>query len=716
MVSFKELHEADFSGVSDAAEAWAGVAKALTALDGRVAKDLTTAAQRAGWKGDAADSATRKLQDMDGDFKQASAVATALAAVMKTAAEDFAAARRDLDTALHDAQTQDLTVSADGMVSWSMPKEARNDTDGEVLARDMAAKAKAVADRLGKAVEKATAADQRAALHLQSDIGTSDTAFNPAPGGTGPVPDANRARDLMAKAYDLSDDELRQLQALLTANAENREFATTLLNGLQIGGKTGPEAFLDYTKVLDGLAHGSHNAKGYQDVYGNLAVVLATGTRDAGMGKAWEDGLFQAARRQGGPAGGLNDNYPALTALMETKGTFNQAFVRRVGTDLLDYEASSKAKGVDLWGPAFTEDPTKGDPLAPLLRLMRGDRETAQEFLDPSQNKNLVHLLKDRGWLDEGQERKLPGDVLRDTSHEMFAEMLENATTSHDASRYPAPHDKVSARIMDETLKTVGGTTPGDSLPVPEVLRKPMARMLADYAPDMHEILGKDLQNPSQPNGLTAKPEQLLRVVRGALEDTDTFRIIHQAETREIARRLDTYGPEAFEPDKTGRPNHVLSAFTQESSKVLGSLDAAFVNATVDHADAKKAGIDWQQRMAYHAIGTPANVVPGLLLPGVSQVVPLGDMAQRLVDVGTAKYAENAKAEIDTATTTSVSTRYSGGQQQLDAMIVDKASQYGIDPEAADRTGTVTEQLVLDVGKAYQTGIDKAYRGAFGKG
>ncbi|MFI9163342.1 hypothetical protein [Kitasatospora aureofaciens] len=135
MVSFKELHEADFSGVSDAAEAWAGVAKALTSLDGRVTKDLTSTAQRAGWKGDAADEATKVMQGIDGDFKQASAVATALAAIMKTAAEDFAAARCDLDTALHDAQTQDLTVSADGTVSWSLPKGARNDPDSDKLAK-----------------------------------------------------------------------------------------------------------------------------------------------------------------------------------------------------------------------------------------------------------------------------------------------------------------------------------------------------------------------------------------------------------------------------------------------------------------------------------------------------------------------------------------------------------------------------------------------------
>ncbi|MFJ3219097.1 WXG100 family type VII secretion target [Kitasatospora sp. NPDC086801] len=173
MVSFKELHEADFSGITDAAEAWAGVAKALTALDGRVAKDLTSTAQRAGWKGAAADDATKVLQAVDGDFKQASTVATALAAIMKTAAEDFAAARRDLDTAIHDAQSDNMTVAADGRVNWTLPKETRNDPDGEQLAQTLAAKAEAIAARLTKAVEKADSADQRATAALQGDIGTT---------------------------------------------------------------------------------------------------------------------------------------------------------------------------------------------------------------------------------------------------------------------------------------------------------------------------------------------------------------------------------------------------------------------------------------------------------------------------------------------------------------------------------------------------------------
>ncbi|MFJ6616788.1 hypothetical protein ACIQOW_04285 [Kitasatospora sp. NPDC091335] len=714
MVSFKELHEADFAAVNDAAEAWSGVAKALTSLDGRVAKDLTSTAQRAGWKGAAADEATRTLQGVDSDFKQASAVATALAAIMKTAAEDFAAARRDLDAALHDAQgDSSLSVTADGAVNWTVPKESRNDPEAE---RTIRANAQALSDRLGKAVAKATAADQRATVDLQADIGTSTTAFNPAPGGAGPVADAKRATDLMSKAGSLSDDQLKQLQALMAANAENKDFSTTLLNGLNAGGKTGPEALLEYSKVYDGLARGNHNAAGYQDVYKNLSVALATATRDGGMGKEWQDGLLAAARRPGGSAAGWNDNYPALTSLMGAGGTYDKPFLLKVSNDLVDYERNSKTKGEELWGPDYSFKVPEGDPLTPLVKLMKDDPATSQEFLDPSRNKNLTYLLKDRVWLDEDAENRLPAEVLRRTSHGMFGEMLQAAATMPDpnAPQNPALHDRASARIMDETLKALGGNDPKDAS-VTTVLRRPVAEMLAGYAPDMHEVLSKDLQNPSQPNGLTAKPEQLLRVVRGTLEDPENFQIIHQAESREIARRLDEFGADSFQPDKTGRPDHKLSAFTQESAKALGGLDAAFAKATVDHADEKKADIDWQQRMNYHYLGTPANAIPQLVLPGISNVVPLGDIAQRLVDVGTASYANQAKAEIDTSTATDVSSRYSAGRHQLDAMIAEKANQYGAGGQSADDTGSIPHHLMQGVESFYNTGIDTAYHSAYGK-
>ncbi|MFD7452028.1 hypothetical protein [Kitasatospora sp. NPDC059827] len=705
MVSFKELHEAEFSAVSDAAEAWAGVAKALTALDGRVTKDLTSTPQRAGWKGAAADEATKVMQGIDGDFKQASAVATALAAIMKTAAEDFAAARRDLDTALHDAQTQDLTVSADGTVSWTLPKEARNDPDSRLLAQDLDAKAKAISARLTKAVQKATAADQRASVDLQADIGTSTTAFNPTPGGSGPVADAKRATDLMSKGGSLSDDQLKQLQALMAANAENKDFSTTLLNGLNYGGKTGPEALLGYSKAYGGLAHGNHNAKGYQDVYGNLSVVLATATRDGGMGKGWEDGLLAAARRPGGSAAGWNDNYPALTALMGAGGRYDKAFLVKVSDDLVDYERNSKTKGSDLWGPNWSA--REGDPLGPLMKQLRTDPAAAGEFLDPGRNKNLTYLLKDRAWPDADLEGKLSADELRNSSHGLFGQVLEAATTGREPGSPQPPvrlHDATMTRIMDSALSTLGGDRAGHENDLSPALRRPLADMVSDYVADTHDILSKDLPGPSQPGGLNATREQLLRVIRGTAEDPDSYALIHLAETHEVARRMAEYGPEAFK-DVNGRPDPRFESFVNEAGKAFGALDAVQADTISDHKSDEQFKVNWKAKMDYHYVGTLANMLPG------KDWLPVGDIAQRYVDVATSEWANKVNAALDTKAQGDLSSLYTTGQSQMQVMLKQKADDLGVPGR-----DVLLAQLTDSANIHYYTSITQAHNAAFGKG
>ncbi|MFJ7278856.1 hypothetical protein [Kitasatospora sp. NPDC098663] len=706
MVSFKELHEADFSGITDAAEAWAGVAKALTSLDGRVAKDLTSTAQRAGWKGAAADDATKALQAVDGDFKQASAVATALAAIMKTAAEDFAAARRDLDTAIHDAQGDNMTVAADGQVNWTLPKEARNDPDGAKLAQALAAKAEAIAARLTKAVEKADSADQRATAALQGDIGTSTTAFNPTPYGGGPVADANRAKDLMAKAGSLSDPQLKQLQDIMAANAGNKDFSTTLLNGLDYGGKTGPDALLEYSKVYDGLAHGNHNAKGYQDVYGNLSVVLATATHDGGMGQAWEDGLLAAARRPGGSAAGFNDNYPALTALMGAKGTYDKAFLLKVGNDLVDYERTSKTKGEDLWGRNWETLADQTDPMGGLMKALSRTPEASKDFLDPGKSKNLDYLLHDRKWPFQGNEQNLDSGLARNTSRAAFGDALEAATTGRDphGNQPPArPHDAAMARIMSEAITSFGGDTAGHATELPSVMRRPLANMIADYAPDTYEVLGKKLGGHSETSGLAIDRDQMIRAIRGVAEDPEAFQTIHYAESQELARRLDTFPTDAFGPDSAGRPNPRIEGFVHEAGQVLGVLSGTQSDVITHHHDDAVFKNNWAAKVNYHLIGTPLTPIP-----------VVGDYVQRLVDVGTSEWANGLNAEEDKSAQEQMAKMFSAGENQLDTMIRKRAELAGLtDKQIGDSSG-VMQNLLFQVSSSYSTGVNGTYRNALG--
>ncbi|MFD0276279.1 hypothetical protein ACFVHB_20585 [Kitasatospora sp. NPDC127111] len=717
MVSFQELREADFAGVTETAEAWANMAKALDTLDDRVGRELTNTPQRAGWQGPAADDAGQKLKTIDTDFTQAAGVAKALAAIIKDAAEDFTAARKDLDAALHDAESQKLTVSADGTVGWPpMPTDrtSHNDPDFAEAQRNyqagMKGKAEAISNRLTKAVEKANAADQRASSALQTDVGASTTTFNAKTYGGGDAADARRATDLLSKAGSLSDDERKRLDDLMAANKDSKEFSTTLLGGLKAGDKTGPDALLVYAKTYGDLAHGNQNAKDYQSIYGSLSQVLATATKDGGMGKEWEDNLLKAARKPGGSAAGFNDNYPALTELMGAGGHYDKGILEKVGNDLVDYEKNSKIKGEQLWGPLYTGVMDKqGDPMGGLMRAMSRNPEASKEFFDPGANKNLDYLLKERQWPNQGYEDKQLDSIARNTSRGAFGDALEAATTGRDPhSNQPhVKHDAAMSRIMNETVATLGGNKAGAENSMPAGLRHPLGNMIADYAPDVHEILGKEVRGGSEPSGLTVSREQLLRTIRGAAEDPEAFRAIHTAETQEIARRMDTYGPDDFKPDATGRVNPKFAGFTQEAGQALGALDGVRGDVLIDHREDEKFKNNWNSKIDYHIYGTPVNY----FLPG-----PFGDIAQRLVDVGTADYANKANAELDTKAQGDLSDNYSAGEEQLKAMIERKAVLSGVSQRDVDATGGVTQQLMEGVTQNYSTAIDRTYNGALGRG
>ncbi|MER7704605.1 DUF6571 family protein [Kitasatospora sp. NPDC097605] len=712
MVSFKELHEADFAGVTETAEAWTSMATALDALDSRVARDLTGTPQRAGWEGPAAIRAGATLKGVDTDVTQAAGVAKALAAIIRDAAADFTAARKALDTAIHDAESQTMTVGADGAVRWPPMPGSHNDPDaGPAIKKydeEMKAKAEAISARLTKAVQQATAADQRATVALQTDIGTSTTAFNAKPYGGGDTADGKRAADLMAKAGSLSDDELKRLQDLMATGSGSKEFSTGLLNSLNAGGRGGPEALLDYAKVYGDLARGDHNARQYQELYGNLGQVLATATKDGGMGRSWEDDLLKAARKPGGSAAGYNDNYRALTELMGAKGDFDKPFLTKVGNDLVDYERGSKLKGEELWGPDYGNITGKqGDPMRGLMKAMSHNPEAAKEFLDPGANKNLDYLLKDRKWPNQGYEHNQIDALARDTSRGAFGEALQAATTGRDPSndQLPArPHDKAMAQIMSDTLTHFGGDHAGAENDLPAALRRPFGKMIADYAADTYEVLGKETGGTSEASGLTIRQDQMLRVIRGIAEDPEAFQSITRAETEEIARRLEGYPDEAFQPDGTGRPNHRIEGFAHEAAEVMGALSGVRTDVIDDHRDDQNFRANWTSKMQYHVIGAPLTPIP-----------VVGDVAQRLVDIGTAAHANEIITKNDREAAAQISDAFRAGDEQLKAMIRGRAQAAGIPLHEVDATGGVTTALLNEVDKSYQTGVDNAHRQALGR-
>ncbi len=258
-------------------------------------------------------------------------------------------------------------------------------------------------------------------------------------------------------------------------------------------------------------------------------------------------------------------------------------------------------------------------------------------------------------------------------------------------------------RIMDTALSTLGDDKAGNQNNLSPALRRPMAGLISEYVADTHDILSKDLPGPSEPGGLNTTREQLLRVIRGTAEDPESYSLIHLSETREVARRMAEYGPEAFK-DVNGRPDPKFESFVNEASKAFGALDAVQADTITDHKSDEQFKVNWKAKMDYHYVGTIANMLPG------TSWLPVGDIAQRYVDVATSDWANQVNSAIDTKAQGDLSSLYTTGQSQMQVMLKEKADQFGV-PQRDILLGQLTDSANVH----YYTSITQAHNAAFGK-
>ncbi|MFI9163341.1 hypothetical protein [Kitasatospora aureofaciens] len=392
---------------------------------------------------------------------------------------------------------------------------------------------------------------------------------------------------------------------------------------------------------------------------------------------------------------------------MNAKGNFDKGFLTKVGTDLVDYERGNKLKGEQLWGPDWNNVVGhQGDPMRNLMQVMSRNPEASKEFFDPAVNGNLDYLLKDRQWPNQGNEHNQMDALARDTARGAFGDALEAATTGRDphGNQPPVrPHDAAMARIMSDTVNHFGGDAAGHATELPAALRRPFGNMIADYSADTYEILGKELAGHSETTGLTIDRDKLIRTIRGVAEDPEAFKAIHYAESQELTRRLDTYPADAFKPDSTGHPKPGIDGFVHEAGQVLGALSGAQSDVMTHHHDDVVFQNNWQAKMNYHLIGTPLTPLP-----------VVGDLVQRMVDVGTSEWANGLNSKADQDTQADLSKMFNSGENQLKKMIIARAGQAGLTEAEITATAGVPQALLRGVSESYGTGVNQTYRNALG--
>ncbi|MEV6978640.1 hypothetical protein [Kitasatospora sp. NPDC093806] len=296
MVTFSQLQHVDLTALAAAAGDFEQMLRKWD-LTTRMQNDVIGAVQHSGWHGDTAGTAATALTKTRDNIHNAFEEGSAIARALRDAHDEFAAAKKDLETALRTAADQGLTVAADGSVHWppATNQADRNDPD---YARTNQANASAVAKDIAAALDRATEADTGAASALALDTGNDTTEFNPlAVGGIAEADAADAARIVRAGGK-ATDAELAHLRSLLEHHGADPRFASAFY------GKQDPQTFLaSYGALAQSADFGGSpaRAEAVKHIQDGLGLTLATATdskQQPHVSDDWEARLRKAGATQ----------------------------------------------------------------------------------------------------------------------------------------------------------------------------------------------------------------------------------------------------------------------------------------------------------------------------------------------------------------------------------------------------------------------------------
>ncbi|MFE2930533.1 hypothetical protein [Streptomyces sp. NPDC059278] len=230
-------------------------------------------------------------------------------------------------------------------------------------------------------------------------------------------------------------------------------------------------------------------------------------------------------------------------------------------------------------------------------------------------------------------------------------------------------------------------------------MRLPMADMIADYGSDVHQILGKQMDGPTEFNQLEIDRGDLTRIIRATAEDPNAYKIIHGSQSVVIGEGLARFQAEDFRKGDVD-----LEAWVSQSASVLGHLDGVRGDVIYDLGQAEKDANNWKRMVNYHVVG-------GLLTP-----IPIaGDGIQRAVDWGLNGSVNEENAKVDAATRNNMINHYDEGRRQLYGTLRMVANARGLSDEELDASpGWYEDVLQKAAERDYRSGMGDA-DGAMGR-
>ncbi|AWL42725.1 hypothetical protein B9S64_09230 [Streptomyces sp. SM18] len=291
-------------------------------------------------------------------------------------------------------------------------------------------------------------------------------------------------------------------------------------------------------------------------------------------------------------------------------------------------------------------------------------------------------------------------EVKQTSARTEFGAALEAAATGREPGSplhgVPTHHDGAETAVFERIIKEYSGEdAPKNQSSVPLSMRSSVGNMIGDYASDVHQILGKNMDGPTDYNHLEIERGDLLRTMRGVAEDPKAFGVMHHSQSVVIAEGMNDYPANSFRKEDEG-----LRAWVKQSASVLGQLDGVRGDVIYDLGQAEKDTNGWNKMMNYHVIGAPLTAIP-----------IVGDTVQRAVDVGTARYMKDLNDTVDAETRKNMVDHFENGENQMNAMMREMAFKKGLTTEELDASpGEYEDHLQTTTENWYQYGIEDAQK------
>ncbi|MEU5430103.1 hypothetical protein AB0H73_31530 [Streptomyces olivoreticuli] len=715
----------DLSLLTTAAAKWETAAKDFETVQKTYDSQVRNVAADGSWTGVAADHflETTKTQTYN-QYTAASAEARAIASLLRDAHGQFTELRKKLEDEVKEAEKAGMTVSENGVATFDFARADKALADAARHDPDLHTTEAGYSSRIAGVVQAVDDADQGVKLALQAAVQNTDlfdgfaNGFNAKAEGDIEKVEAKEAQELAMKLNStghLDAKQLAEMERLFRDNSGNKEFSQTLLDNMGVDGT------IKLSNKLNGLASSdkSHQ-QAYETIEAGLAGTLSTTTEDtkSPFYDKWREGLRKAGPKVVDNNGQVQiRGYQSLVTLMSHGKGFSPKFVADLGDDII--VAEKKEPGI--WdmpsGKTLSKPPEwlAKDPLDSLLGIASKDPKTAERFLDPGadeKNNRLHYLLQDRDWKtryeltgnyshpDMDQFKRIEDPNAR----KGLADAIEAAATGHtpgNSRGIDSTHTEAQARITQRTIEGLNDKF-GDHMP--GNLRTPIARTIADYVTDTHEILTgqnssygyeaglKNILNKDGSSHIAVSQESLVRVIRGVSDDSKNFSLIYNTERAHAAGIL------SGTPNHPGRSNVDWDVPSRDAGAAFGALNAIGSDTIMDIRDAKMTWADDVARYGYHLGGAPITGIP-----------IIGDVAQRTLDAAAYDWSKDIKNLAAETARGHLSKEWTKDSIAVKDLIDASMKQHGIDPgDASGHYYNDMKQMRQEATQSYAASRDQA--------